>query len=103
MLLNHEGPFHGTGGINRTTWGTKLLLTAVWASLVDCISLCHLLKVQHCCLSPNGCFNPPLAPHPSHPPPTRPPPMTKSMILQELKKLPHKPAAFINNLKLAMK
>ena len=32
MLLNHEGAFHGPA------WGTKLLLTAVWASLVDCIS-----------------------------------------------------------------
>ena len=24
------------GRVNRTAWGTKLLLTAVWASLVDC-------------------------------------------------------------------
>ena len=28
-------------GINRTVWGTKLLLTPVLASFVDCISLCH--------------------------------------------------------------
>ena len=54
------------GCVNRTAWGTKLLLTTVWTSLVDCISLCHLLKAQHCSLSPNGCFNPSLAPH--HPP-----------------------------------
>ena len=40
---------------------------AVLAHPLDCISLCHLLKAQHCCLSPNGCFNPPLA---SHPPPS---------------------------------
>ena len=26
------------GRVNRTAWGTKLLLTAVLASLVDCIS-----------------------------------------------------------------
>ena len=28
-------------GINRTVWGTKLLLTAVLASIVDSTSLCH--------------------------------------------------------------
>ena len=60
------------GCINRTAWGTKLLLMAVRASLVDCISSCHLLKAQHCPLSPNGCFTPPSAPHP--PPPPTPPP-----------------------------
>ena len=56
------------GCINRTAWGTKLLLTAVWASLVDYTSSCHLLKAQHCSLSPNGCFTPPSAlnPPPSH-------------------------------------
>ena len=48
---------------------TKLLITAVWASLVDCISSCHLLKAQHCSLSPNGCFTSPLTPH-RLPPPT---------------------------------
>ena len=45
------------GCINRTAWGTKLLLTAVWASLVDCISLCYLMKAQNCSLSPKGYFN----------------------------------------------
>ena len=64
MLLNHEDAFHGPGGNNRTAWGTKLLLAAVWASPENCISLCHKLKAQHCSLSPNECFNPPLAPHP---------------------------------------
>ena len=34
------------GRINRTAWGTNLLLTAVWASLVDCISSCHLLPCE---------------------------------------------------------
>ena len=33
--------------INRTAWGTKLFLMVVWASLVDCVSLCHLLQAQH--------------------------------------------------------
>ena len=57
-------------GINRTAWGTKLLLTTVLANPSDCISLCHIMKAQHCCLSPNGFFSPPLA---SHPPPRLPP------------------------------
>ena len=53
-------------GINRTAWSTELLLTAVWASLVDCISFCHILKAhaQHCSLRPKGYFNSPSAPHP---------------------------------------
>ena len=56
------------GRINRTAWGTKLLLTAFLASLLDCISSCHLLKAQHCSLSPNWCLTPPSAPHlPPHP------------------------------------
>ena len=63
------------GRVNRTEWGTKLLLTAVLASLVDCISSCHLLKAQHCSLSLNWCFTPPSAPHPPHPPPTHLPPI----------------------------
>ena len=65
-------------GINRTVWGIRLLLTPVLASFVDCISLCHKLKAQHCSLSLSGCFNPPSASHPPpppHPPPTRPPPI----------------------------
>ena len=63
-------------GINRTAWGTRLLLTAVLASLVDSTGLCPILRAQHCCLSPNGCFNLPLASHPPpHPPPARPPPI----------------------------
>ena len=62
------------GSVNRTAWGTKLLLTAVLASLVDCISSCHLLKAQHCSLSLNWYFTPPSAPHhPPHRPPTHPP------------------------------
>ena len=31
------------GCIDKTAWGTKLLLTAVLASFVDGISLCHIL------------------------------------------------------------
>ena len=49
-------------GINRTAWDTRLLLTPILASLVDCISLCRTLKAQHCSLSLNGCFNPPWLP-----------------------------------------
>ena len=60
------------GRVNRTAWGTKLLLTAVWASLVDFTSSRPLLKVQRCSLGPNGCFAPPSAPHPPMPP--TPPP-----------------------------
>ena len=56
------------GRVNRTAWDTKLLLTAVWASLVDCISSRHLLKAQHCSLSSNGCFSTPSAPHLPLPP-----------------------------------
>ena len=59
--------FMALEGINRTAWGTSLLLTAVLASLVDSTSLCPMLRAQHCCLSPNGCFSSPSA---SHPPPT---------------------------------
>ena len=35
-----------------------------------CNSLCHRLRAQHCSLSLNGCFSPPLASHPPPPPPT---------------------------------
>ena len=59
-------------GDNRTTWGTKLLLTTVLAFLVDCIPFCHILKAQYYFLSQNGCFNLPLAPHPSPPSTHRP-------------------------------
>ena len=67
------------GCINRTAWCTKLLLTAVWASLVNCISLRHMLKAQDCCLSASGCFSLPSAFHlplsSPHPSPTSPPPI----------------------------
>ena len=55
------------GCINRTAWGTRLLLLLVLASFVHCNSLCHRLKVQHCSLSLNGCFGPPSASHPPTP------------------------------------
>ena len=76
------------GGINKTPWGTKLLLTAVLACHVYCVSLCLILKTQHFFLDPNGCFNQPSAPY-------SPPPSTPSLIdsIQELKKLSQKPAA----------
>ena len=53
--------------INRTAWDTKLLLTAVLSSPVDCISLCQILRAKHSSLSPNGWFTPPSAPHPLTP------------------------------------
>ena len=61
--------FSALRGINRTEWGTKLLLTAVLAHPVDCTSYGPILKAQNCCLSPNGCFSLPLASHPPLPPP----------------------------------
>ena len=65
--------FSALRGINRTAWGTKLLLTAVLAPHLDCTSSGPIVKAQHCCLSLNGCFSPPSASHPllppSHPPP----------------------------------
>ena len=71
--------FSVLSGINRTQWGTRLLLTAAMAHLVDCTSAGPILRAQHCCLSPNGCFSPPSASHPPppppHPPPARPPPI----------------------------
>ena len=48
--------FFALRGINRTAWGTNLLLTAVLAHPVDCISSSPILKAQHCCLSPNSCL-----------------------------------------------
>ena len=59
------------GHIIRTAWGTKVFLMAIWAPLVDFTSSCHLLKAQHCSLSPNECFTQPSAPH--LPPPPFPP------------------------------
>ena len=61
-------------GINRVAWGIKLLLVPILASFVDCISLCHTLKAQHCSLSLNGCFNLPLVSHLPPPPPIPLPP-----------------------------
>ena len=46
----------------------------VLASPMDCISLGPILKAQHCSLSPNGYFNPPMASH-FPPPPACPPPI----------------------------
>ena len=81
------------GCINRTAWGTKLLLTAVWASLVDCISSCHLLKARH------GSFRMGALPRlrlPTRPhcPPTCPPPIDSIRDITETKKMSEKPAAF---------
>ena len=53
------------GGINRTAWGTKLLLTTVLASLMDSASLCHIMKAWHCSLGAYSSSPTPTA----HPPP----------------------------------
>ena len=37
--------------------------TAALAYPVDCASLYHILKAQHCSFCLNCCFNPPLTPH----------------------------------------
>ena len=78
------------GRVNRTTWGTKLLLMAVWASLVDCTSPSHLLKAHHCSLSLNGCFTPPSAPHPTPLPPTHPHPIESICDITGAEKKPSK-------------
>ena len=62
------------GCIHRTTWGTKLLLTAdlgLPCGLYQFMSL--ILKAQHCSLSPNGYFSLPAPYLPQ--PPTPPPPI----------------------------
>ena len=88
------------GCVNRTALGTKLLLTAVWASPVDCISSRNFLKAQHCSLGPNGCFTQPSAPHPPPLPPQPPsnrPPIPYRLnpwYYRNWKKLSLKPAAF---------
>ena len=64
------------GGINKTVWGAKLILTVDLAFAVSCASLGHLLMARHCHLCLSACFSPPTAPHlpplPT-PPPSRPP------------------------------
>ena len=80
------------GCVNRTAWGTKLLLTAFLASLVNCISLCHLLKAQHCSLSQSWCFTLPSAPNP--PPPPTPSPIDSIRDITGTEKMSQKPAAF---------
>ena len=53
-------------GINKDVCGTKL--HPVLAYPMDCDRWCHLLGTHHCCMSPNGTLNPPLASHPPLPP-----------------------------------
>ena len=71
------------GRVNRTAWDTKLLLTAVWASLVDCIKFISLTEGTALLLSLNGYFNPPSAPHP--PPPLTPPPPTRALPIDSIR------------------
>ena len=55
-------------GINKDVSGAWLLPMTISTYPVDWVCFCHLLKTQHCCLCPNGRYNPPLATHP--PPPS---------------------------------
>ena len=57
MLLSHRDAFFSSEGINRTAWGTKLLVMAVMPHPEYWISSCHILKAQHYCVNPNGCFS----------------------------------------------
>ena len=73
---------HGTPGCSsRQSWPRN--------------SLCRTLKVQHCSLSLNGCFNPPSASHPPQPPPHPPTPYKLNpWYYRSWKKTSKKPAAF---------
>ena len=68
MVLEH---------INRTAWGVPNCSSRQSGPPLSIVSvLCHLLKAQHSSLSPNGCFNSPLAlqsPPPPTPCPSQPP------------------------------
>ena len=59
-------------GINKTSWGAKLILTADLVYQVSCVRLGHLLMAQHCHFCLKVCFSPPMAPHLPLPP-TLPP------------------------------
>ena len=48
-------------GINKTAWGSKLILPAGLAYPVSCACLGHLLTAQHCHLCLSVCFGPPSA------------------------------------------
>ena len=61
------------GCINRTAWGTRLLLMAVWASLVVCISSWHFQGTALPFESEWVVY--PAFGSPPHPPPTHPPPI----------------------------
>ena len=56
-------PVWPLGGINKTVWGAKLILTVDLAYPVSCASLGHLLMAQHYHLCLNVCFSLPTAPH----------------------------------------
>ena len=58
-------------GINKDMSGARLLQMIVSTYPVGWVSFGHLLKIQHCCLCPNGGYNQPLATH-LPPPPTHP-------------------------------
>ena len=74
------GSLGPVNGINRDVSGTRLLPMTVSTYPMDWVCFYHLLKTQHCCLSPSGKYNLPSATHPPPPPTpsplTHPPPIT---------------------------
>ena len=67
------GPVKSLESINQNWWGTKLLPISVLIYPVDCVHLCHLLRIQYHCLSPDGRENPPSACPPTPTTPFHPP------------------------------
>ena len=76
--------------INKTAWGTKLILMADLVYQSSCASLSHLLMAQHCHFSLNACFSPPttshLPPPPTQPPPICPPPIDSIRVITDVEK-----------------
>ena len=53
--------------IDKDVSSARLLQMTVLICPVDWVSFCHLLNTQHCCLCPNGGYNPPPTTHPPTP------------------------------------
>ena len=90
--------------INKDVCGAKLLLTIVSAYPMDFVCFCDLSKTQHCCLSSNRKYNPPLATHPLPHPPTPLPPAhplicTTRDIAMAVRKVAQNPAVLARWLK----
>ena len=86
-------------GINKTSWGAKLILTADLVHHLSCASLGHLLMAQHCHFCLNVCFSPPTTPNPLLPPTPLPfhpstPYRPNLRCYRHQKNPPQKPGAF---------